>query len=178
MGWLTAFVSDTTMALVEDGALLGSRQLDMGYSGEDHRHKDLSLLRRGPQQRLPPGAHRRRNHWSGPALHHRPRRGYPRPGRFHQALVHRPRPFAHRVAHETGPQHHAFSPGTGGVVRAVGDRPRSLGHRREGGRAPGLHAARRQVPRQGEGLPRRPGRIPRGAGRELDWPSSSRAIPP
>ena len=33
MGWLTAFVSDTTMALVEDGASLGSRQLDMGNSG-------------------------------------------------------------------------------------------------------------------------------------------------
>ena len=33
IGWLTAFVSDTTMALVEDGALLGSRQLDMGNSG-------------------------------------------------------------------------------------------------------------------------------------------------
>ena len=31
--WLTAFVSDTTMALVEDGALLGSRQPDRGNSG-------------------------------------------------------------------------------------------------------------------------------------------------
>ena len=37
IGWLTASVSDTTMALVEDGALLGSRQLDMGNSGYDHR---------------------------------------------------------------------------------------------------------------------------------------------
>ena len=33
IGWLTAFVSDTTMALVEDGEVLGSRQLDMGNSG-------------------------------------------------------------------------------------------------------------------------------------------------
>ena len=33
IGWLTASVSDTTMALVEDGALLGPRQLDMGNSG-------------------------------------------------------------------------------------------------------------------------------------------------
>ena len=33
MGRLTAFVSNTTMALVEDGASLGSRQLDMGNSG-------------------------------------------------------------------------------------------------------------------------------------------------
>ena len=33
MGRLTASVSDTTMALVEDGALLGSRELDMGNSG-------------------------------------------------------------------------------------------------------------------------------------------------
>ena len=33
MGWLTAFVSDSTMALVEDDALLGPRQLDMGHSG-------------------------------------------------------------------------------------------------------------------------------------------------
>ncbi len=33
MVWMTAFVSDATMALVEDGALLGSRQLDMGNSG-------------------------------------------------------------------------------------------------------------------------------------------------
>ena len=33
MGRLTAFVSDTAMALVGDGALLGSRQLDMGNSG-------------------------------------------------------------------------------------------------------------------------------------------------
>jgi hypothetical protein len=30
---LTASVTDTTMALVEDGALLGPRQLDMGNSG-------------------------------------------------------------------------------------------------------------------------------------------------
>ena len=36
IGWLTASVSDTTMALVEDGALLGSRQLDMGNSGLQH----------------------------------------------------------------------------------------------------------------------------------------------
>ena len=33
MGTLTAFVSDTTMALVEEGRLLGTRQLDMGNSG-------------------------------------------------------------------------------------------------------------------------------------------------
>ena len=31
--WLTASVSDTTMALSEHGALLGSRQLDMGKPG-------------------------------------------------------------------------------------------------------------------------------------------------
>ena len=36
MGRLTAFVSNTTMALVEDGALLGSRQLDMGNSRLEH----------------------------------------------------------------------------------------------------------------------------------------------
>lgn len=29
-----AFVSDAIMALVEDGALLGPRQFDMGNSGE------------------------------------------------------------------------------------------------------------------------------------------------
>ncbi len=29
-GWLTAFVGDTTMALVEHGALPGSRQRGMG----------------------------------------------------------------------------------------------------------------------------------------------------
>jgi len=38
IGWLRVFVSDTAMALVEQGALLGSRQLgsrqlDMGNSG-------------------------------------------------------------------------------------------------------------------------------------------------
>ncbi len=33
IGWLTAFVSDTRMALVEDGEMLGSRQLDMGNVG-------------------------------------------------------------------------------------------------------------------------------------------------
>ena len=33
IGWLTAFVSDTTKALVEYGTLLGSRQLDMGNVG-------------------------------------------------------------------------------------------------------------------------------------------------
>ena len=32
---LTAFVRNTTMALVEDGASLGSRQLDMGNSGQE-----------------------------------------------------------------------------------------------------------------------------------------------
>ena len=31
--WLTAFVGDTTLTLVEGGALLRSRQLDMGDSG-------------------------------------------------------------------------------------------------------------------------------------------------
>ena len=36
IGWLTASVTDTTMALVEDGALLGPRQLDMGNSGLHH----------------------------------------------------------------------------------------------------------------------------------------------
>ena len=35
IGWLTASVSDTTMTLVEDGTLLGPRQLDMGNSGID-----------------------------------------------------------------------------------------------------------------------------------------------
>ena len=38
MGTLTAFMSDTTMALVEDGRLLGTRQLDMGNSGLDKTH--------------------------------------------------------------------------------------------------------------------------------------------
>jgi len=33
MGWLTAFMSNTTMALVEDGTLLGPRRFDMGNSG-------------------------------------------------------------------------------------------------------------------------------------------------
>ena len=33
MGSLTAFVSETTMALIEDSASLGSRQIDMGNSG-------------------------------------------------------------------------------------------------------------------------------------------------
>ena len=33
MGRLTASMSDSTMAFVEDGALLGSRQRDMGNSG-------------------------------------------------------------------------------------------------------------------------------------------------
>ena len=33
IGWLTASVSDTTMALVEDSSLLRSRQVDMGNSG-------------------------------------------------------------------------------------------------------------------------------------------------
>ena len=33
MEWLTAFTSDTTMALVEDGTLLGPRRFDMGNSG-------------------------------------------------------------------------------------------------------------------------------------------------
>ena len=33
IGWLTASVSDTTMALVGDGEVFGSRQLDMGNSG-------------------------------------------------------------------------------------------------------------------------------------------------
>ena len=32
IGRLTAFVSNTTMALVEDDEVLGSRQLDMGNS--------------------------------------------------------------------------------------------------------------------------------------------------
>ena len=32
IGGFTTFVSDTALALVEDGALLGSRQLDMGNS--------------------------------------------------------------------------------------------------------------------------------------------------
>ena len=35
-GWMTAFVRETAMALVEDSGLLGSRQLDMrnvGYIG-------------------------------------------------------------------------------------------------------------------------------------------------
>ena len=35
MGWLTAFMSNTKMALVEDGALLGPRRFDMGNSGLD-----------------------------------------------------------------------------------------------------------------------------------------------
>jgi hypothetical protein len=33
MVWLTLFIDDTTMALGEDGAMLGSRQLDMGNLG-------------------------------------------------------------------------------------------------------------------------------------------------
>jgi len=33
IGWLTASVSGTTIALVEDGEVLGSRQLGMGNSG-------------------------------------------------------------------------------------------------------------------------------------------------
>ena len=33
MGWLTPFVSHTTMALVEDDEVRGSGQLDMGNSG-------------------------------------------------------------------------------------------------------------------------------------------------
>ena len=33
-GSLTAFMSNTTMALVEDGAVPGSRQVDMGNSGQ------------------------------------------------------------------------------------------------------------------------------------------------
>ncbi len=33
MGRLTAFVSNTTMALVDDSEVLGSRHLDMGNSG-------------------------------------------------------------------------------------------------------------------------------------------------
>ncbi len=33
IGWLTAFVTDTIIALVEHGALPGSRQLDMGNVG-------------------------------------------------------------------------------------------------------------------------------------------------
>ena len=37
MGWLTAFVSDTTLALVADGTLLGPRQFDMGNSGLDYQ---------------------------------------------------------------------------------------------------------------------------------------------
>ncbi len=34
-GWLRAFVSDTTMALVEDNAVLASRQFDIGNAGCD-----------------------------------------------------------------------------------------------------------------------------------------------
>jgi len=33
LGWLTEMESQTTMALVEHGEVLGSRQLDMGNSG-------------------------------------------------------------------------------------------------------------------------------------------------
>ena len=44
IGWLTASVTDTTMAHVEDGALLGPRQLDMGNSGSDLR-ADFALPR-------------------------------------------------------------------------------------------------------------------------------------
>ena len=33
IGWLTAFMSNTKMALVEDGTLLGPRRFDMGNSG-------------------------------------------------------------------------------------------------------------------------------------------------
>ena len=33
IGWLTALVSDTTMALVEHGAFLGPRESDMGNPG-------------------------------------------------------------------------------------------------------------------------------------------------
>ena len=35
IGWLTAFVSDITMALVEDGEVLRSKKLDMENSGLD-----------------------------------------------------------------------------------------------------------------------------------------------
>ena len=37
MGWMTAFVSDATMALVDDGEVLGSRHLDLGNSGLNRR---------------------------------------------------------------------------------------------------------------------------------------------
>lgn len=33
LGELTAFVSETTMALIHDGEVLGLRQLNMGNSG-------------------------------------------------------------------------------------------------------------------------------------------------
>ena len=33
MGWLTAFMSDASIDLVEDGTLLGPRRFDMGNSG-------------------------------------------------------------------------------------------------------------------------------------------------
>ena len=44
IGWLTALVSDTTMALVEHGALLWLRQLDMGNSGLDAQGDRVDLL--------------------------------------------------------------------------------------------------------------------------------------
>ena len=43
IGWLTAFVSDTTIALVEEGTLLGTRQLDMGNSGLSTRTINFKL---------------------------------------------------------------------------------------------------------------------------------------
>ena len=33
IGWLTGFLTDTIIALVEEGEVLGSRQLDMGNAG-------------------------------------------------------------------------------------------------------------------------------------------------
>ena len=47
IGWLTASVSDTTMALAEDGEVLGSKELDMGDSGsKDTRRGDTAGGRR------------------------------------------------------------------------------------------------------------------------------------
>ena len=54
IGWLTAFVSDTTMALVEDGALPGPKQFDMGNVGlgvTGHMTHTGSLADRGDLRR-------------------------------------------------------------------------------------------------------------------------------
>ena len=43
MGWLTAFMNDTTISFVKDGALREPTQLDMGNSGLSELSKILPL---------------------------------------------------------------------------------------------------------------------------------------